>query len=113
MTRQINTSACRSKRTNTGRGLLTAPEVKGNWAMKRSPNTLLVGVVDGVFRRVVAQELLVGSALPLGVLSLIAGQDDDVCDPRLGSTAATSSGIGTTRSPFSSIVNSTACMMEV
>ena len=71
--RQITTSACKSNKSNTGRGLLTVPDVKGKRAMKASPNTLLVGVVDGVFRRVVAEELFVGAPLPLGILCVVVG----------------------------------------
>lgn len=80
--------------------------------MKMSPNTLLVGVVDGVFGRVVAHELFVSRAPPLRVFGLLARQNDDACEPVFGSSAATSSGIGTTDSPFSSIVSSTARMFR-
>ena len=82
--RQINTSACRSNSASAGRGLLRAPEVNGNWAMKTSPNTLLVGVVDGVFGGVVTRKLFVGGGPPVGVLGVFVGLDDHASPSRLG-----------------------------
>ena len=38
--RQMTTSSPKSNRTNAGRGLLMAPEVKGKRQMKMSPNVI-------------------------------------------------------------------------
>jgi hypothetical protein len=60
-----NASAGSQFRTTRRRGLLRLPDVNGNRQMNTSPNTRSVGVVDRVFGRVVAHELLVSRAAPL------------------------------------------------
>jgi len=87
--RQMSTSSCRSKRTSAGRGLLSVPVVNGNWQRKISPNERLVVVVDGIFRRIVAEELLVCARTPFYVVVVFVhsrgnGKDDDSCPAGLG-----------------------------
>ena len=50
--------------------------------MKTSSNISATGVVDGVFLRVVAEELLVSSRAPVGVAGVLIGQDNDARSTR-------------------------------
>src|SRR5450756_952281 len=82
--RQIITSEVKSKSTSDGRILLTTPEVNGNWQRKTSPNMLTVGIVNGIFWRVLAQELLVRCLSPFGILGIVIRQHEDARSPHFG-----------------------------
>src|SRR5205809_196840 len=74
----------KSKRTSAGRTLLPVPEVNGNWQMKTSPNMSAAGIVERVVRRVVAEELRVCTRMPVSVVGVLAGENNDPRPARPG-----------------------------